>query len=213
LKTRFSVFKFFRFARSFSTANTCRNQKLTPSGKVSLYFWEPYPGTIFGLRNKPMFGFFSGGDTGHISMGIDYSDGRKHYISIWPKEIQEHVQGHDSYIVIKPINNSESLDEDIVLERGRSPKTKVINVDKHTEIKLEQATQKIINECNKDFRDRVQWSLTSNCATFISDILCKAGIIHTKQNVVSTPHYVFTMVDEVEQEIYLENIKKPSYKD
>ena len=207
------MLRFFNTARLMSRSISHQLKETSSSCKIILYFWEPYPNKVFGLRNKPLLGYFSGGDTGHISMEINYSNGTKTYISIWPKEIEEHVIGGEDRIVIKPVNNSESLEDDIKLEKGRQPQQKIIEIDKNTEIKLKKATQKLENEFKKDFRERIRWSLTNNCATFISNLLYESGIIYFKQSVVSTPYYVFKMADEVEKAIYLERIKTPSYKD
>lgn len=206
------MLRFFRTARNLSnyTASTIASNAM---GKITLYYWEPYPDRILGLRNKPLLGHLSGGDAGHISMEIQYSNGKKSYLSVWPKEIEEHIQGQDNRIVIKPANNSDSLEEDIETERGRIPLSKIIEINSDTEKKIKIAMKKLEDEFSKDPRERIQWSLTNNCATFISNVLYESGIISTKQILASTPHYVFHMADKAEQEIYLQNYKTPSYFD
>lgn len=208
------MLSFFKTARFISNSVSHQSKKLPLSGNIILYFWEPYPNRVFGLNNKPLLGYFSGGDTGHISMKINYANGDKSYISIWPNEIEEtDVQGRDERIVIKPISNTISLQNDIKTERGREPHEKIIEINEKIEERLRQSVEKLENELKKDPRERIRWSLTNNCATFIENILHESGIIHFKQHLISTPRYIFNIADKFEQEIYLKNYKSPSYKD
>lgn len=206
------MLRFFRTARNISNyAGQTRSTHTT--GKIILYYWEPYPDKIFGLRNKPLLGHLSGGNAGHISMEIQYSSGKKAYLSVWPKEMEEHIQGKDNCVVIKPVNNSNSLEKDIETEQGKLPLSKTIGIDLETEKKLETTMKKLDEEFNKDPRERLQWSLINNCATFVSNALYESGIISTKQLLATTPHYVFYMTDKAEQKMYWQNYKTASYFD
>lgn len=204
------MFKFFKSARGLA-AYLSTDSAVKPPGKVILYYWEPYPNKVFGMRNKPLFGHFSGGDTGHISMEVQYSNGTKFYLSVWPKEIIEHISGLDDRKVIKPVNNSDCLEDDIRSERGRIPTLKIIEIDAETESKIEALIGNLQEEFKKDFDKRPEWSLINNCATFVSGILYESGVIRRKQLLISTPKYVFDSADRHEQQIDLENDKTPSY--
>lgn len=202
------MFNLFQSSRRF--LSTLATQKAHEVGQVILYCWEPYPKTFLGLRNKPLFGRLSGGNTGHLAMQINYSDGTQSYISIWP---EIHEDNHEGGIDIKPIVNSKSLATDIAAEGNRKPMSKPILVDKTTEEILKKLTRELFDELNKEIEQREQWSFTRNCATFIAEILYKSGLIANKPTFIATPSAVYQMVDQLEQQAYLENYRRPSFKD
>ena len=206
------MLRFFKTSRSLSNSVLHRSNEILTNGNIILYFWEPYPHTVLGLRNKPLFGRLSGGAAGHLSMKINYSNGEGFYVSIWASSFQDNST-NSQITFIEPIVNAKNLEKDIEAEDGRKPKEKIIELNEGNENKLRVSIEKLKVELSKDPRTRAQWSAFNNCSTFIENILYEINIIHTKQYVISTPLHVFNMAEKFEQDIYLHNCKMPSYKD
>lgn len=199
------------FKSSHRLLSTLATQKANEAGQVILYFWEPYPKAFLGLRNKPLFGRLSGGNTGHLSMQVNYSDNSQDYISVWPQPRTLNMPG----IVdeIKPIINSGSLALDIKAESDKQPLVKSLPIDKNAEEVLKKHIAILHAEFKKDPEERAEWAITRNCATFIAEILYDSGIIPNKPTLITTPSSVYHMVDPLEQKAYLENYQRPSFKD
>lgn len=181
-------------------------------GEVTLHFWEPFPEKILGINNKPAFGRLSGGNTGHISLSVAYSDGKSAYVSIWPDEFIENISGRDKPIIREPIISSVSLEKDIEAENNRQPRSRTMPVSDVMEQRLKQAIEKLREELSRRPEDRREWTVRKNCAYFIDSLLQDCGLIHRQQSFIPTPRYVFEAFDPVEQAIALELDKTPNYK-
>lgn len=209
------MFRFFKvpsLVHSQPNAGLRRNLANTlANGEVTLYFWPPFPERVAGLSNKPLFGYMSGGATGHLAMGVQYSSGEQSYISILPGELPINADRPNDK-PSEPIKCSASLDHDIEAEMNREPQKKTISISYETEPKLKKAIEKLKLELDKDPREREQWSLANNCATYVAKILYESGINHSPPVLIETPSSVFEITDPVEQAIYLENLHAFSHK-
>lgn len=191
--------------------NTAKNKvENSAKGSINLYFWKPYPETIVGISNKPLLAHSSGGLTGHISMGINYSNGENFHVSIFPLDYYEIHEG--GLKLLRPIINSDSLEKDKAQEGNREPMVKNIEINADQEKKIIESCEKLSAELEKNPLQREQWSPINNCAHYVANILYEANVIYQKP-FLATPEMILNLVDELEKAAYLENLNKPSFKD
>ena len=195
----------------FSTASNLSHtsQQTGAIGKayLSIYFWPPHPENIGGILSNPLLTRLLKKSAGHIAIAANFSDNTADYFSIWPQTAPAESVLKQYY---QPVHQSKNLATDIHIEEGREPLVKKIVINAEQERLLQNAFQKFAHELSMDHAKRIRWSLINNCATYAAQLLHDGGLLVIKPDLMMTPRKVFHLIDDLEQKIYLEDLKRPS---